>query len=176
MHGLFPGFTEIPAETSNAVWAKWSVVQPHMKRPLVTPWSVWTWDDVATLNETVNRFVTYRSDPGDRWQSPQETYLVRQGDCEDFSILKWKILADDLPSAEFAMVLGAVIDVDHAFLVVRWEGKARVLDNRFDQLIDPADYFNLQPKVLVCADAVFRYVKPFTIADVVKKAGPANGA
>lgn len=167
--GLFPGFTEIPAETPNFAWAKWSVVLPYMKRPLNSPWSVYSWDDVLTLNEMVNGYVRYRPDPDDRWQTPQDTFLCREGDCEDFAILKWKLLSDDLPTARFGMALGTILGIDHAFLVMRFEEKVRVLDNRFDQLIEPSAYYNLEPKMLICGDGIFRYAKSFSIADVLKK-------
>lgn len=34
----------------------------------------------------VNRKLTYKKDPSNRWQAPQETVDLKTGDCEDFCI------------------------------------------------------------------------------------------
>lgn len=48
-----------------------------------------TANQLQTLNAQVNWALSYREDGGkDYWQTPEETELVKAGDCEDYAILK----------------------------------------------------------------------------------------
>lgn len=45
--------------------------------------------DLQTLNAQVNWALSYKDDgKRDYWQTPEETELLKSGDCEDYAILK----------------------------------------------------------------------------------------
>lgn len=50
---------------------------------------------IKEVNESVNSAITWkRDDAAGKWQSPAETISRGLGDCEDFAILKWSLLAE----------------------------------------------------------------------------------
>lgn len=178
MKSIFEGYVEIEAPSGDTERVKWNGID----------WSVFavehgpvTLDMIEKQNVYTNSTVKYRSDLGDTWQHPSTTLNTEQGDCEDYAILKMAILAAiGVPRSMMALVLGEIASLNgnsaHAFLVVELDGRRYVLDSKFDQMIEPKDYVNWQPKKMLCDDGVFIYSKEFTIADTIKKEGPANGA
>lgn len=164
MMGLFPGYVEIAAPADDTELVKWNGIF----------WSVFavehgsvTLDMIEKQNVYTNSTVKYRSDLGDTWQHPSTTLNTEQGDCEDYAILKMAVLAAiGLPRSAMALVLGEIAGSQaHAFLVVEFGGLRYVLDNKFDQLIDPKDYTNFFPKKLITDEGCWLYAKPFTISE-----------
>jgi hypothetical protein len=49
-------------------------------------------EKASYVNAYVNSIITYQSETGEDWQSPQATYRLRTGDCEDFATLKVALL------------------------------------------------------------------------------------
>jgi predicted transglutaminase-like cysteine proteinase len=90
---------------------------------------------VRALNQFANR-IPYRSDievwgRSDYWASPLE-FLRRNGDCEDYAILKYHSLRQlGVPAADMRMVVvqDTVRNLAHAVLVVLVDGRLLVLDN-----------------------------------------------
>ncbi len=103
-----------------------------------------TLDGLARLdyiNRRVNASVSYRSDlhrygMGDVWSTPLAT-LGQAGDCEDYAIAKYFLLAasgQDERDMRILLVRDTRVGEDHAVLVVRLDGAWHVLDNRWNKI------------------------------------------
>lgn len=88
-----------------------------------------TVNHISKTNTAVNEYLTYRSDSGDYWQSPEESLLYRTGDCEDYAILK----ADALGGGDIHVV-HVPGQGQHAILYYQ----GYYLDNRFSFIYDEA--------------------------------------
>jgi len=97
-----------------------------------------TWNAVVTVNKSVNRRirpVTDREHWGlaDRWEFPDDG----RGDCEDFQLLKRKLLVErGLPRRALRMTV--VIDElgeGHAVLMVRTDRGDFILDNKVGSVL-----------------------------------------
>jgi predicted transglutaminase-like cysteine proteinase len=92
-----------------------------------------TWNTILEVNRRVNGAIAPQSDQDhwgvlDRWDIPDDGY----GDCEDFQLLKRKLLAEEgLPRR--AMRMTVVIDGrgdGHAVLMIRTDRGDLILDNQ----------------------------------------------
>ena len=111
------------------------------------------------LNRYMNRF-RYVSDLAnwgveDYWETPNE-FLNRDGDCEDFAIAKYKSLralglGDD--QLRIVVLQDLNLRIAHAVLVVLDGGKAWVLDNQIDQVIDADRIRHYRPYFSINATA-----------------------
>lgn len=98
---------------------------------------------VEMLNRFVNRLRHHVADSdiwgrSDYWATPFE-FLARNGDCEDFAILKYVSLRH-LGFADAALRLAVVMDesrdLGHAILLVAMaDGETLVLDNVYDEIL-----------------------------------------
>ncbi|WP_162915190.1 transglutaminase-like cysteine peptidase [Desertibaculum subflavum] len=134
------------------------------------PW--WEWrrfldqikgrEGLARL-DAINRFMNryrYVSDLAnwgieDYWETPNE-FLNRDGDCEDFAIAKYKSLralgfGDD--QLRIVVLHDLNLRIAHAVLVVLEGGKAWVLDNQIDQVIDAERIRHYRPYYSINASA-----------------------
>lgn len=95
------------------------------------------------VNQWVNRWVTYTPDPSnhgvpDRWAYPRD----RKGDCEDYALLKAKLLASlGFPRSSLLMAVVSIPNQKelHAVLLVRTTAGDRVLDNATPNVMAPAE-------------------------------------
>lgn len=122
-------------------------------------------DRLAMINRAVNdaiRFVTDLDQHGveDRWSAPLVTLAQRQGDCEDFAILKYAVLRSvGLPEADLRVVVvhdrwtGDV----HAVLSVREGDRWHVLDNRWAEPRVDVALPRFAPLFALAADGVSAY-------------------
>jgi predicted transglutaminase-like cysteine proteinase len=96
------------------------------------------WDLITFINTRVNMTITPITDES-HWGIPDRWDLAEDGsgDCEDFQLLKRKLLAEKgLPRP--AMRMTVVIDGDdlgHAVLVIRTDQGEFVLDNRTSSVL-----------------------------------------
>ncbi len=97
-----------------------------------------TWDAIVHINQEVNRKILPVTDQDhwgvvDRWDYPND----EMGDCEDFQLLKRKLLVDaGLPRRALRMTV--VTDQEgagHAVLMVRTDRGDFVLDNKRDTVL-----------------------------------------
>ncbi len=101
----------------------------------------------AALNATA-----YVTDPAnwgvsDYWQTPAE-FIGRGGDCEDFAIAKYLALREAGWAAEdlrIAVVTDERRNVAHAVLIATHAGKAWVLDNLNDDVIEARAVHHYRP-------------------------------
>ena len=101
----------------------------------------------AALNATA--YVTDRANWGvsDYWQTPAE-FIGRGGDCEDFAIAKYLALREAGWAAEdlrIAVVTDERRNVAHAVLIATHAGKAWVLDNLNDDVIEARAVHHYRP-------------------------------
>jgi predicted transglutaminase-like cysteine proteinase len=103
------------------------------------------WELIVQINRGVNATIKPLTDQehwgvADRWDLPDDGY----GDCEDFQLLKRKLLADHgLPRR--AMRMTVVIDDEdqgHAVLTIRTDQGDFILDNRTNDVLpwDATEY------------------------------------
>jgi hypothetical protein len=77
--------------------------------------------DPVGANIWVNKHITYKADPLNYWQTPDETLQLRTGDCEDYCLLKRRIMRTQGVSDSkiiLLLVKDLIARVDHALLLV----------------------------------------------------------
>lgn len=108
---------------------------------------------LGAVNSWMNAKIRYVEDrelygQADYWASARETLGRRAGDCEDIAIAKMQALAAlgiDKDAMYLTIVRDTVRAADHAVLVVQVEGKAWVLDNNTDRLLDASESYDYRP-------------------------------
>ena len=173
---LFPGYAAIPAPAEDPFRRKWDAVRSFLD---VEHEAVeLSLDAVAAFNERINREAAYVSEPLglDNWQTPSQTMTSRSGDCEDFAILKYAVMKQSgLPETAMRLVFGQIKSLSgnlgHAWLAVWLEDAWRVLDNKFDQLIEPADYINWLPVKAAWSDQLVLFGRLITINEIIAHHG-----
>lgn len=101
---------------------------------------------LGRINAWVNNNINYVEDSrlwgsADYWATASETLARARGDCEDLAIVKMKLLerAGIRPEDMYLTVARDLYrNADHAFLVVKLDGRYFVLDNAVDRIL-PAD-------------------------------------
>jgi predicted transglutaminase-like cysteine proteinase len=120
-------------------------------------------------NQLVNSAIAYASDMAmhgqmDRWSSPLATLKLGKGDCEDYAILKYKLLLEagvrptDL---RIVLVRDTSIRIDHAVLTARVGGRWYVLDNRRSGFYAEGDLPHYLPLFALDQDGVKLFAAPF---------------
>lgn len=92
------------------------------------------WKTLNTVNRQVNTTIKPRTDMEhwnvvDRWDLPDDGY----GDCEDYQLLKRKILIEKHGLPRRAMRMTVVVDEEgegHAVLMIRTDAGELILDNK----------------------------------------------
>ncbi len=93
---------------------------------------------LEAVSHMINGAVRYISDQAqhgvpDRWTAPLATLASGMGDCEDYAILKYRVLRDaGVARADLRIVLlrDTLIGEAHAVLAAQADGRWYVLDNR----------------------------------------------
>lgn len=136
-----------------------------------------TLQDAHRANIEINEAVEYTGEPDgvDNWQIPRWTWDMRRGDCEDIAILKYGLLLKSgLPEEALRLSIGNIAadpqPLGHAWCAAYLEGKWRVLDNKFNQIIQPMDYINWRPVAAVWGSSCVLYSRQFTINDRLRGA------
>ena len=170
LQNLFQGYTQFEAPAEDEALAKWHALQPTLRIPLSDPLSL-DWQGLAELNSRINRQITWQEpNEHDDWQTPEQTLALGRGDCMDYAVLKYAmILSAGAETENLGIVIGEIAampeNIQHAWLCVQLADERRVLDSKFDQLIDPRDYINWQPKKLLVEDSCFLFGKQIVLAD-----------
>lgn len=169
----FAGYRLLAAAADDPVLTKWRLVRTQLDRgPLHDAWSPGA--DIGAWNAHVNAAIRYQAEaPGvDIWQTPAVTLARLTGDCEDFAILKYALLAaSGLSEQRLRIVVGQIKSIagnqDHAWLAFFLDGVWRVLDCKFDSVIAVADYLNWLPMAAVHADTGVIYGREFSINEIL---------
>lgn len=104
-------------------------------------------DALSRVNAWVNTQVRHVEDrvarrAADHWATAGQTLRLRSGDCEDFAILKYQMLAALGVSREdmyLTLARDLVRNADHAVLIVKHQGRFYMLDNSTNELLDAAE-------------------------------------
>ena len=99
----------------------------------------------------------------DYWATQHEMYGHNGGDCDDYAITKYyalKMLGFDVRDLRVVVVKDTNLNIGHAILVVWFEGKNIVLDNRIKKLINANRLHHLQPIYAINENAWWRFQKP----------------
>ena len=95
--------------------------------------NIWVNTQVRPVSDRTARRVA------DHWASAGQTLSRRSGDCEDFAILKYQMLAAlGISRNDMYLTLARdlVRNADHAVLIVRHQGRFYMLDNATNELLD----------------------------------------
>jgi predicted transglutaminase-like cysteine proteinase len=123
-------------------------------------------------NQIVNGAIAYASDMSmhgelDRWSAPLATLRRGRGDCEDYAILKYKVLieagvrASDL---RIVLVRDTAVRIDHAVLSARIDGRWFVLDNRRSGFYSERDLPHYLPLFAMDDTGVKLFAAPYASA------------
>nr|WP_245926742.1 transglutaminase-like cysteine peptidase [Breoghania corrubedonensis] len=107
------------------------------KRPQLMPLSRARWDELLKVNAEVNRRIKPVSDEELYHQAEVWTYPKNAGDCEDYALLKRRILIGLgwSPSSLLITVARGTDGDGHAVLTVRTDRGDLVLDNQIEAVL-----------------------------------------
>lgn len=120
-------------------------------------------------NQLVNSAVAYASDLSihgqlDRWSAPLATLKSGKGDCEDYAILKYRLLIEaGVPAGDLRIVLirDKSVRIDHAVLSARVHNRWYVLDNRRSGFYVEQDLPHYMPLFALDQSGVKLFAAPF---------------
>jgi predicted transglutaminase-like cysteine proteinase len=174
MEPVFPDYLGTETPPDDQLRVKWNHARANFDHVLSVKLDS---GDLDKANLFVNKLIKYKAEPEgvDIWQEPEETLALKTGDCEDYAILKYRLLMDFYPEEHLRLIIGNIKSlsvpsgkIPHAWLAVYSDGW-KVLDFLFPQIIAPADYINWEPIAEIHADSVRILGKAFRIADVLSK-------
>ncbi len=177
MEPVFKNYLGVEAPADDQLRIKWNHAREGFNQVLSLKIDAMKLDlgDLAKANILVNKTITYKEEPEgeDHWQQPAETLSLGTGDCEDFAILKYKLLMPFYPEDQMRLIIGNIKSLSvpsgkkpHAWLAV-YSSRWNVLDSMFPQLIAPEDYINWEPIAEIHANSVRILGKEFRIVDVL---------
>ena len=110
-------------------------------------------ETLASVNRWANRQVEYADDittygARDYWATAAETLRLGRGDCEDYAILKYQMLAAlgfDRSRMYLTLARDLVRNADHAVLIVEVTGRHYLLDNATDVLLPANIGYDYRP-------------------------------
>jgi len=99
-------------------------------------------EKIVAVNDYQNQ-AKYLTDPvnwkvEDYWETPDE-FFARNGDCEDYAIAKYLSLRQigfEPSDLRILVVQDLNLNVGHAIMVAYLDGRALILDNQINQVID----------------------------------------
>jgi predicted transglutaminase-like cysteine proteinase len=169
---IFAGYRSFDAGPDDPFRIKWNAVRPSLELPAGAEIPALTMVAIGAFNTDINQRIVYTPEPdrGDAWQTPAQTLAISHGDCEDYAILKYAtLLRAGLSAASLRIVIGEIISIagnqPHAWCAAYLDGTWRTLDNKFDRIIDVADYVNWLPLAAMHDASVVRFGREFTIND-----------
>lgn len=113
------------------------VKTPEIKNVLIYTRKLSLRDKVLSINVSVNSYVYYKAEleGSDHWQSANETLKLGTGDCEDYAILKYRLLVESgVNPNQIFLVIGKYSNIGHAELIVVEGDNYYVMDNSYSDL------------------------------------------
>ncbi len=168
----FPDYMLAPAPDDDTFRPEWARVRASMDTTPLPP--IQEPPSLGDFNEWVNLRIKYTAEPEgvSIWKNPAATWADQAGDCKDYASLKYAmLLRRGVPESDLLIVEGTIwigLKIhgdDHAWLLAR----GKVLDNKFDQLIQPSSYLNFVPKKCASGSSVWLFSKAFTISSLANK-------
>ncbi len=130
---------------------------------------------IALINSAINALIDFEPDRdqwgvADQWTPPflnkKGAFETGHGDCEDYALAKYVALRQAGMRSEdvrMALVHDYAVRADHAVLVVRYDKRWLVLDNRWDKLVEDKELKQFKPLAIVDARGVTLLAKQFTL-------------
>ena len=121
---------------------------------------------ISFINSLINALIDYEPDRNqwgvaDQWTAPfvnkKGAFETGHGDCEDYALAKYVALRQAGVRSEdvrVALVHDNAVRADHAILVVRYDKRWLVLDNRWDKLVEDKELTQFKPLAVVDAGGV----------------------
>lgn len=121
------------------------------------------------VNQFVNASIEYTSDfalhgQADKWTAPLATLKLGRGDCEDYAILKHRVLTEaGVPSKDLKIVLvrDTAVRIDHAVLAARTGDQWFILDNRKSGFYEERDLPHYMPLFALDQNGVKLLAAPY---------------
>lgn len=121
---------------------------------------------VGFINRAVDLAISPANDEAqwhvpDHWNTPLETLQARQGDCEDYAIVKYLALLDaGISESDLKIVLMRNVfrSEDHAVVAARVDGEWLILDNRTLTLVRDTNLTRAHPVFVLDQVGVWRFV------------------
>jgi predicted transglutaminase-like cysteine proteinase len=162
----------INAPSNDEEIPKWIALREHVLDNYVALRVSCQWDDIQANNEHINTIIRWTGpDVKDNWQTPAETITKLSGDCMDIASYKYGQMRksgfsdDQLGIVLCELTVGLMKNnPQHAFLIVEFNGVVKVLDSRFDHIIDPKDYINMIPLKFLYGPDVLLFAKQTTLS------------
>lgn len=137
-------------------------------------------DQLVKVNQLVNATISYASDLSihgqlDRWTAPLATLKLGKGDCEDYAILKYRLLVEAGMSENdlrIVLVRDTSVRIDHAVLSARVDNRWYVLDNRKSAFYGDRDLPHYLPLFALDHGGVKLFAAPFAALQTTKLDGP----
>lgn len=85
---------------------------------------------VGHVNLAINMAIYPKDEKIDRWASPEETFTIGSGDCEDIAIAKMAAFDSIGIATELFILRHKFTHIDHAVVSVIVDGTAYILDSR----------------------------------------------
>lgn len=120
-------------------------------------------------NRLINTAISYASDLSlhgrpDKWSPPLATLKLGKGDCEDYAILKYRLLTEAGVSTKdlrIVLVRDTAVRIDHAVLAARTGDRWFILDNRRSGFYLERDLPHYMPLFALNQDGVKLFAAPF---------------
>ena len=169
----FAGYRSFAVGPDDPMRVKWDTVRDAMKLDGATATEI-SQKSPAALNLAVNRLIKYQAEPEgqDVWQKPSDTLQLGHGDCEDYAILKYALLAET--GIPVRLVVGQIKSIEaldghipHAWCAAHLANEWHVLDQKFDQLIPVSEYINWLPIAAMHDDSVVLFGPVFTMNEIL---------
>lgn len=120
-------------------------------------------ESLGAVNRWVNTNIDFASDratyrKADYWATASQTLARGKGDCEDFAILKYQMLATlGVKGEDMFLTLARDLarNADHAVLVVRHEGRFYLLDNSTEAVLLADRSYDYRPTMSFSGGGAF---------------------
>jgi predicted transglutaminase-like cysteine proteinase len=171
----FAGYWPLPAGADDPLRVKWNAMRANLDVSTILPPQP-TLEGVSAFNLHINRIITFNpleTEDLSAWQSPKQTLMQAQGDCKDYTLLKYAALLKS--GVPVRVVIGEIKTVmknnpQHAWCAAYLGGAWRALDNNFDQIIRVEDYTNWLPVAAMHDASVVKFGAQFSINEIINKA------
>jgi transglutaminase-like putative cysteine protease len=167
----FSGYRSFEPPADDPLVIKWNAMAKDVPADCLVP--VAQRAPIGAFNAWINKEIKFdraEAESLEAWQSPQQTFSSKRGDCKDYALIKYSALKK--AGIEVRIVLGEIksamkTNPQHAWCAANIDGVWYALDNDFDQL-QPLPYLNWIPSAVLHDSSVVKFGAQFSINDIIK--------
>jgi len=167
----FAGYRSFEAAADDPLRLKWNTIAKEVPADCLIPLPQRA--PIAAFNAWANKEIKFdhaEAESLEAWQSPEQTFSRKRGDCKDYALLKYAALKK--AGIDARIVLGELKSVmktnpQHAWCAARVEGRWLALDILFDFLTPVQDYSNWQPLYTCNRAGVVKWGSVIRLSDFV---------